>query len=70
MSEHTSTKTPQKAGVKSSIVMYPDLKAAIRELKDEWGFETTSQTITVAVRYLAQATRKGLVRIEFDIAGK
>lgn len=68
MSDSDATKMHRAAGAKSSVVMYPDVKAAIAELKTEWGFESTSETIAVAVRYLAQETRKGLARIHFDEA--
>jgi hypothetical protein len=66
MNEQKAAKSGQRNGTKSSIVMYPDVKAAIADLKDEWGFKTTTETIAVAVHYLAQATRRGLPRIDFD----
>lgn len=66
MHDKTAKKMRGVPGAKSSIVMYPDVKAAIADLKDEWGFKTTSETIAVAVHYLAQATRRGLPRIAFD----
>ncbi len=69
MNDKNSTKVAEARGVKSSVVMYPDVKAAIAELRTEWGFRTTSETIAVAVRYLAQVTRKGLARIDFDEPG-
>lgn len=66
MKPQNATKIRHRVGVKSSIVMYPDVHAAIAHLKDEWGFQTTSETIAVAIRYLTHMTRNGLYRIDFD----
>ena len=44
----------------------PEAVAAMLYLRKQWGFGTNIQTVSVALLYLAQQTRQGLDKIDFD----
>ncbi len=66
MTKRSTTKTTATGGVKSSFVLYPDVRVAIQKLRREWSFTSTSETIRVAVLFLSQASNNGLKRIQLD----
>jgi hypothetical protein len=66
MGNRSVTKMTEGNGVKSSFVLYPEARAALGELLREWPFKSSSEAITVALRYLAVQTRRGLPRIDLD----
>ncbi len=64
MGNRSMTKMTEGGGVKSSFVLHPEAKDALEELLQEWPFKSYSEAITVALRYLAVQTRRGLPRID------
>lgn len=54
-------------GMQASFNISLEAAAAIKYLGVQWGFDSTKETMEVAVQYLAAQTRRGLKRIElFD----
>jgi hypothetical protein len=66
MGNRSTTKMTEGGGVKSSFVLYPEAEDALEELLQVWPFKSSSEAITVALRYLAAQTRSGLPRIDLD----
>lgn len=54
-------------GMQAAFNISLEAAAAIKYLGVQWGFDTTKETMEVAVMYLAAQTRRGLKKIElFD----
>lgn len=41
--------------------------ASVQYLKTQWGFKTTTETVNVALRYMAAETRKGLMKFDLGV---
>lgn len=41
--------------------------AALLYLKTQWGFKSTQETVNVALRYMADETRKGLKKFDLGV---